>query len=69
LATTLELMRGLMRGMVADPKNLGGAPPEAAQAISQMLQTAQISSDAARVRLLVSVDTAALAAPPVPAGR
>jgi hypothetical protein len=69
LATTLELMRGLMRGMVADPKNLGGAPPEAALAVSQMLQTAQISSDAARVRLLVSVDTAALAAPPVPAGR
>ena len=70
LATTLELLRGLMRGMLSDPKNLGNAPPETAQAVSQMLQTAQISSDASRVRLLVSMDTAVFdAAPPVPAGR
>jgi len=69
IAATLELLRGLMRGMVADPKNLGGAPPEAAKAVSQMLQTAQISSDATRVRLLVSMDTAVLGAAPVPAGR
>jgi hypothetical protein len=70
LATTLELLRGLMRGMLSNPKNLGNAPPEAAQAVSQMLQTAQISSDASRVRLLVSMDTAVFdAAPPVPAGR
>ena len=59
-----------MRGMLSDPKNLGNAPPEAAQAVAQMLQTAQISSDASRVRLLVSMDTAVFdAAPPVPAGR
>jgi hypothetical protein len=68
IATTLELMRGLTRGMLNDPKNLGGAPPGTAQAISQMLQTAQISADASRVRLLVSVDTAMLGAAPAPAG-
>jgi hypothetical protein len=68
LANTLELMRGLMGGMLADPKSLGGAPPEAAQAVSQMLQTAQISSDASRVRLLVSLDTASLTPPHAPAG-
>lgn len=69
MATTLELLRSLVGGMLTDPKTLGGAPPEAAQAVSQMLQTAQISSDERHVRLLVSVDTAAFdAAPPVPAG-
>jgi hypothetical protein len=68
MAMTLELLRGLMGGMLSDPKTLGGAPPEAAQAVSQILQTAQISSDATRVRLLVSVDTAVFAAPPAPAG-
>jgi hypothetical protein len=55
--------------MLNDPKNLGNAPPEAAQAVSQMLQTAQISAEASRVRLLVSLDTAILDAAPVPAGR
>jgi hypothetical protein len=69
IASTLELLRGLMRGMLNDPKNLGKAPPEAAQAVTQMLQTAQISSDAARVRLLVNMDTAKLLAAPAPAGR
>jgi hypothetical protein len=68
LASTLQLLRGLMQGMMKDPKSLGGAPPEAVQLVSQMLQTAQISSDAARVRLLLSMDTAALAAPAPPAG-
>jgi hypothetical protein len=69
IAATLELLRGLLRGMLNDPKNLGNAPPEAAQAVSQMLQTAQISAEASRVRLLVSLDTAILDAAPVPAGR
>jgi hypothetical protein len=69
LAGTLELMRGLLRGMLADPKNLAGAPPEAAQMVSQFLQTAQISSDASRVRLLVNVDTGAFTLPPGPAER
>ena len=69
IASTLELLRGLLRGALNDPKTRGNMPPETAQAVTQMFQTAQISSDAARVRLLVSMDTAILAAPPVPAGR
>ena len=69
IATTFELLRGLMRGMLNDPKNMGSMPPETAQAISQMFQTAQISADTTRVRLLVSMDTAIFPAPPVPAGR
>jgi hypothetical protein len=69
IASTLELLRGIMGGMLNDPKNRGNMPPETAQAISQMFHTAQISSDAARVRLLVSMDAAVFTAPPAPAGR
>jgi hypothetical protein len=69
IASTLELLRGLMRGMLNDPKNSAGMPPEAVQAVTQMFQTAQISSDAARVRLLVNLDTAIFNAAPAPAGR
>ena len=66
MATTLEFLRGLLRGMLADPQGRGQLPAETAQAISQMFQAAQISTEASRVRLLVSVDTAMLggAAPP-----
>jgi hypothetical protein len=69
IASTLELLRGLMRGMLNDPKTRGNMPAETAQAVTQMFQTAQISSDAARVRLLVNMDTAIFAAAPAPAGR
>jgi hypothetical protein len=68
IASTLELLRGLMRGVLSDPKNRGNMPPEAAQAVTQMLQTAQVSADAARVRLLVSLDTGAFTTAPAPAG-
>ena len=68
LATGLELLRGFAKGMLNDPKNRGNMPPEAAQAITQMLQTAQISSDAARVRLLVNMDTAILKTARLPPG-
>ena len=68
IAATLELLRGLTRGMLADPKNTGGLPTETAQAISQMFQAAQISTEASRVRLLMSVDTGKLGAAAPPAG-
>jgi hypothetical protein len=69
LASTLELLRGIMKGMLNDPKNRGNMPPETAQAVSQLFETAQVSSDATRVRLLVSMDAAMFSTPPVPAGR
>jgi hypothetical protein len=69
MATTLEFLRGLLRGMLADPQARGGLPAETAQAISQMFQAAQISTEASRVRLLVSVDTAMLGAAAPPAGK
>jgi hypothetical protein len=61
LASTLELVRGFAKGMLSDPKARGNMPPETADAISKTLQTAQISTDAARVRLLMSVDATQLA--------
>ena len=69
MAATLELLRGLLRGVLADPKGRGGLPFETAQAISKMFQAAQISAEESRVRLLVSVDTAMLGAAAPPAGR
>jgi hypothetical protein len=69
MATTLEFMRGLLRGALADPKARGGLPAETAEAISQMFQTAQISTDASRVRLLVSLDPGALGATVPPPNR
>jgi hypothetical protein len=72
MAATLELLRGLARGMLADPQGRGGLPAETAQAISQIFQAAQISIEESRVRLLVSIDPAMLgtAIPPVePTGR
>lgn len=68
MAATLEFLRGLLRGILADPKGRGGLPAETAAAISQIFQAAQISTDASRVRLLVSVDTAMLGAAAPPAG-
>ena len=68
MAATLELLRGLARGMLADPKGRGGLPAETAQAISQMFQAAQISTEESRVRLLVSIDPAMLGATLPPAG-
>jgi hypothetical protein len=69
MASGLELLRGLLRGMLNDPKTMGNTPPEVAAAVKQIFQTAQISSDAARVRLLVNVDTALFKAVPSPAAR
>ena len=68
MATTLEFLRGLLRGVLADPQSRGGLPAQTAQAISQMFQAAQISTEESRVRLLVSVDTAMLGAAAPPAG-
>jgi hypothetical protein len=67
LSTALEFMRSFARGMLADPKNLGNMPPAAAQAVSQMFETAQISTDMSRVRLLLSVDAEKLTALPATA--
>jgi hypothetical protein len=69
IASTLELLRGLLGGALNDPKNRGNMPPEASQAVTQMFQTAQISSEAERVRLLISLDGAIFTAPAAPAGR
>jgi hypothetical protein len=59
MATMLELMRGFLGGALADPKARGGLPAETAEAITRIFQAAQISTDASRVRLLVSLDPAA----------
>jgi hypothetical protein len=66
LAATLELLRGISRGMLVDPKNTGNMPPETVKAISQMIQAAQISTDASRVRLLIGIDTATFGAATTP---
>ena len=60
IAATLELLKGISGGMLANPKNTGNMPPETAKAISQMIQAAQISTEASRVRLLMGIDTATL---------
>ena len=67
IAATLELLRGLAGPMLSDPKNTGNMPPESAKAISQMIQTAQISTDASRVRLLIGIDTATFGGATAPA--
>jgi hypothetical protein len=69
MASGLELLRGLLGGMLNDPKTMGNTPPEVAAAVKQVFKTAQISSDASHVRLLVNLDMAIFKAAPSPAAR
>jgi hypothetical protein len=61
LAAMLELLRGVLRGAMSDPKGRGGMPAETAESVTRLFEAAQISTEAERVRLLVSVDPAMLA--------
>ncbi len=69
LASTLELVRGFAQGLLTDPKTRSSLPPQTLGALSQTLQSAQISTDAARVRLLLTLDAEKLALAPAPANK
>jgi len=64
VAAGLELLRGLLRNGLTDPKVRGKMPPATAAALDQMLGSAKVSADAARVRLLMTVTPEMLAAGP-----
>ena len=51
----LELLRGLLRNGLGDPKARGKMSPDTAAAADKMLGSAQVTTDAARVRLLMTI--------------
>ena len=71
VATTLELLRNMLQGAVADPKAASRMPAASTSAIERLLKAASVSTTAERVRLLVTMtpDMLNVAAPAVPAGR
>ena len=68
IANGLELMRGLFRGALANPKAQGQLPAASAAATGELLEALTITTDAARVRLLVSVTPQLLSTFSAPAG-
>jgi hypothetical protein len=64
VAAGLELLRGLVRNGLSDPKARGKMPAATAAAIDQMLGSAHVSADASRVRLLMTVTPEMLASAP-----
>jgi hypothetical protein len=55
VAGTLELLRGILRGALANPKARGQMPAESAAATGKLLDSMQITTEAERARILVSV--------------
>ena len=70
VAGTLELLRGILRGALADPKARGQMPPESAAAAGKLLENMKITTEEMRARVLVAVTPEMLRLPPnpVPAG-
>ena len=68
VASALELMRGLFRGALADPRARGRMTAESADATGKLLDSINITTDAVRVRLLVSVTPQMLPPLSAPAG-
>ena len=67
LATSLEFMRAILHGGLANPKPVGGSLPGTAVTADKLLTGVQITSEMSRVRLLLPVEAEmlrALATPP-----
>lgn len=73
VATTLQFLRGVLQGALADPKAATHMSPASASATAQLLKAANITTTAERVRLLVTMTPDMLnlnaAAPAAPSGR
>jgi hypothetical protein len=63
VATGIEILRGLLRSALTAPKTRGQMSPASAGATDQFLGAAKVSTDAARVRLLLTVTPEMLRAP------
>ena len=55
VAGALQFLRGILRSTLANPKSLGNMPPESAAAAGKLIDAMSISTEASRVRLLVSL--------------
>ena len=64
VAGTLELLRALFRGAMADPKARGQMSADSAAALGKALDAAKITTETVRVRLLVSLTPEMLRIPP-----
>ncbi len=67
VAGTLELMRALFRGALADPKTRGKMPAESAASLGKLIDAAKITTETTRVRLLISLTPDMLSVAPPPA--
>jgi hypothetical protein len=67
VAGSLEVVRGMLHGGLTDPKSRGQMSAETALAADRMLQGVQVSTDAERVRLLLTLTPELLAPPAAPA--
>jgi hypothetical protein len=65
VAAGLEFFRTLLRGELTDPKTLGKMTDEQVAAINRFLTAANITSEAGRVRLLLTVTPDMIPAPKV----
>jgi hypothetical protein len=68
LASSLEFVRGMVHGGLADPKSRGQMKPETAAAADRLLQAVLVTTEAERVRMLLTVTQDMLSAPAPPAG-
>ncbi len=71
VASTLELLRAIFRGALNNPKSPSAATTASAAAVGKLLDEARITSEAERVRLIVSMtpDMLQLPRPNTPAAK
>ena len=55
IASSRELVRGMLHGGLSDPKSRGQMPAETAAEASRLLQAIRVSTEGERVRLLLTV--------------
>jgi hypothetical protein len=55
IASSLELVRGMLHGGLSDPKSRGQMPAETAAEANRLLQAIRVSTEGERVRLLLTV--------------
>jgi hypothetical protein len=68
IATSLEFVRGMVHGGLADPKSRGQMKPETAAAADRLLQAVRVTTEAERVRMLLTITPDMLSAPASPTG-
>jgi hypothetical protein len=68
IASSLEFVRGMVHGGLADPKSRGQMKPDTAAAADRLLQAVRVTTDAERVRMLLTVTPDMINAPTSPAG-